>query len=60
LEWRQAVWREKLIYEYSSGGKTGTVITDDLKEIHVELPETVRRESVLELPEVSEVEVARH
>ena len=60
MEWRQAVWREPLIYEYSSKGKTGIIITDDLKEMDIDLPETVKRKSKLELPEVSEVEVARH
>jgi glycine dehydrogenase subunit 2 len=60
VEWRQAVWREKLIYEYSSEGKTGIIINDDLKEMGIELPENVRRKSELELPEVTEVEVARH
>ncbi|MEB3772695.1 MAG: aminomethyl-transferring glycine dehydrogenase subunit GcvPB, partial [Desulfurococcales archaeon] len=60
MEWRQAVWKEPLIYEYSSKGKTGILITDDLKEMDTDLPETVKRKSKLELPEVSEVEVARH
>ncbi len=60
MKWRQAVWREQLIYEYSSEGKTGILITDDLTEMKIELPGTIKRKSKLELPEVSEVEVARH
>ena len=58
--WRQARWNEKLIYEYSTPGKTGIIIEDDLEESNIELPSSIKRQNELELPEVSEVEVARH
>jgi glycine dehydrogenase subunit 2 len=58
--WRQALWDEKIIYEYSQPGKTGIILEDDLAEVKIELPEALKRNTDLRLPEVSEVEVARH
>ncbi|MCE4614843.1 MAG: aminomethyl-transferring glycine dehydrogenase subunit GcvPB [Desulfurococcales archaeon] len=58
--WRQALWNERIVYEYSSPGKTGILIEDDLEDLPVELPENAKRHNVLKLPEISEVEVARH
>jgi len=59
-EWRQSRWSEPLIYEYSKPGKKGIILNDDFSEYTIELPEAYKRQANLALPEVSEVEVARH
>ncbi|MCE4617313.1 MAG: aminomethyl-transferring glycine dehydrogenase subunit GcvPB [Desulfurococcales archaeon] len=55
-KWKQATWREPLIYELGSQGREGIV----LPNIDIEIDEKYARKTPLELPQLSEVEVARH
>ncbi len=69
--WRQAKWHEPLIYELGAPGRVGFLVPDDAEIVealggdrdaileHL-VPEALRRLSPPPLPEVSEVEVARH
>jgi len=63
--YRQARWDEPLITEIGSPGRTGISIPEVEDEIkravgEIRIPESVRRKELPLLPEVSEVEVARH
>lgn len=49
---------DKLVFELSKKGRTGFSLRDSHSE--VALPEGLRRESALELPEISEPDVVRH
>ncbi len=64
---KQANWNEKLIFDLGRKGRRGHLppkahqkIRRALGEIDELVPENMRRTGILELPELSEVEVVRH
>jgi glycine dehydrogenase subunit 2 len=67
MNFRQAKWKEPVIFELSKKGKKGfdapKLSKEELtvlEEVKNSLPEKVRRKKLPNLPEVSEVEVVRH
>ncbi len=65
MGWRQARWREPLVFELSRPGRRGSApiaVEEDVKRAvgGLRLPEGLARDSLPELPQLSEVEVIRH
>jgi glycine dehydrogenase subunit 2 len=65
LEYRQARWEEPLLFELGNKGRSGYIVPDVEDEIReylgvIEIPKDIFREALPNLPELSEVEVARH
>ncbi len=61
--WEQASWNEPIIFELKGKHRQGTIVSEDneiKKEIEVEIPEKIRRNSELDFPQLSELEVVRH
>ncbi|MEM4481956.1 MAG: aminomethyl-transferring glycine dehydrogenase subunit GcvPB [Desulfurococcaceae archaeon] len=63
--YRQARWREPLIFEMGHTGRTGLNLPEVEEEVKksvstVKIPHAIRRENQPGLPELSEVEVVRH
>jgi len=64
---KQAKWNEPVVFEHGNKGRRGYIVPkveDSIRQgvgdVHSLLPEKMRRQSPLELPELSEVEVVRH
>lgn len=64
---KQASWHEKIIFESGAQGRRGHAlptaeaeIVHDACETDSPIPKNMKRKSKLDLPELSEVEVARH
>ncbi len=57
---RQAKWEEPLVFELSHEGRVGYVLPEPIEDIKVRIPETLKRKSRLDLPELSEPEVVKH
>ena len=64
---KQAKWNEPVIFEYGDVGRRGYIVPkveDSIRhgvgDVRSLLPERMRRQSPLELPELSEGEVVRH
>ena len=65
LGYRQARWEEPIIFELGGQGRTGYLVPDVEDEIkryvgEIKVPEKILRKDPPRLPELSEVEVARH
>ncbi len=65
MDFRQARWDEPIIFELGHTGRKGIIIPeveDEIKKAvgNIIIPEEVLRKSLPRLPELSEVEVARH
>ena len=65
MGYRQARWDEPLIFELGAKGRRGFIVPDVEAEVleytgKIEVPETLRRKRPPLIPELSEVEVARH
>ncbi|AWR94950.1 aminomethyl-transferring glycine dehydrogenase subunit GcvPB [Acidianus brierleyi] len=61
--WKQASWDEPIIFDFKGKQRQGIIIPEDdeiKNEIQVEIPEKIRRNSELEFPQMSELEVVRH
>ncbi len=65
MNFRQAKWDEPIIFELGSSGRRGFIVPDVEDEIRkvlgeIKIPEEILRKDPPNLPELSEVEVARH
>jgi glycine dehydrogenase subunit 2 len=61
--WKQASWNEPIIFELKGKQRQGLLIPEDNEiknEVKIDIPEKIRRDSELEFPELSELEVIRH
>jgi glycine dehydrogenase subunit 2 len=63
--YRQARWAEPLVFELGAPGRVGVALPEVEEEIkkvvgEIKIPESIKRASPPNLPELSEVEVTRH
>lgn len=66
-DFKQARWNEPVVFELGHNGRRGYIvpkvensIRQRVSDVQALLPEKIRRKSLPELPELSEVEVVRH
>lgn len=62
---KQARWEEPIVFELGAPGRTGILlpnVEDDVKRVvgDIKIPESMRRSTPPNLPELSEIEVIRH
>ena len=62
MSYRQADWKEPLIFEHSKPGRTGHMLPalDEGIEKTSGVPDTLKRTEAPGLPEVGEMQVMRH
>lgn len=60
MTWNQSNWDEPTLYELSKGRRTGYLVPASEIEEEVRIPNNLRRDRPIELPQLSELQVVRH